>query len=784
MSHRLAAAALLGLSLALFMARPAESDTAGPAPSATPAAASDKSPTYVGAAACASCHERETNLWRGSHHDHAMELPTPSTVRGNFADTKFEKDGVTTTFFRRGEKYFVRSDGPDGKLHDYRVAYTFGWEPLQQYLLELAGGRMQALSIAWDTRPKAEGGQRWFHLYPNEKIDHTDVLHWTGPAQNWNHMCAECHSTNLHKGYDAAKDTFTTTWSEPNVACEACHGPAAEHLRWATEAKAGRVTPDPLRGLVFQLRDDSGSAWTLAPGARIASRTKPPSSEAQIETCARCHSRRAQLWSEYRHGEPLAQTHLVSLLDEGTYQADGQIQDEVYEYGSFLQSKMHAAGVRCSDCHDPHSLVLRAPGNALCTQCHVATTYDVKSHHFHAEGTPAARCVSCHMPERVYMGVDGRRDHGFRVPRPDLSQSYGTTNACNDCHAKEEPRWAMDALDRRYGAGLPRRALFAEALHAGRTGAPGAHDKLARAAREPGVPAIARATAVELLAAHAGPKSMQVLRESLRDPDPLVRRAAAGAITTVDPAERAALAAPLLRDPIRTVRIEVLAGLLDAPASTLSTEQRADLLRVIDEYRAVQAQSMDRADARTNAGTLDARLGNSEAARASFAAAIRLQPTFAPAYANLAELERRAGAEKDAEAVLRRGVAASPDVAELHHALGLALVRQQRNSEAMPELAKASTLAPDVTRYAYVYAVALHDGGKPQRAIQVLEETQQRRPGSPEVLAALVQYEGQAGNRDAALAWARKLFDVTQDPQVRLLIERLSGQPGDASTPR
>lgn len=773
-------AATVLLALALLAWRPAEAAPAEPAPAAPPSpTGAAAAPTHAGAAACAPCHERETRLWRGSHHDHAMEKPTPATVRGDFGGAKFTKDGVTTTFFRRGDQFVVNTDGPDGKLHDFPVKYTFGWDPLQQYLLELPGGRLQALSIAWDARPRADGGQRWFHLYPDEKIDHRDVLHWSGPAQNWNHMCAECHSTNLVKGYDAAKDAFATTWSEPNVACEACHGPGSAHVRWAEEAKAGKAAADPRKGFSFQLRDDSGGSWTLAAGASIARRTEPPSSDAQIETCGRCHSRRAQLWSEIVHGEPLAQTHRVSLLEDGLYEADGQIRDEVYEYGSFLQSRMHAAGVRCSDCHDPHSLALRVPGNAVCTQCHLASTYDAQSHHHHAAGSKAAQCASCHMPERVYMVVDGRHDHGFRVPRPDLSVELGTPNACNDCHGKETARWASDAVDRWYGADRKRRPHFASALHAGRTASPGARDKLARTARDPAVPAIARATAVELLAAHAGPQPLPALRESLRDPDPLVRRAAAAAVAAIDPEQRAALAAPLLRDPIRSVRIEALGSLLDAPAATFSAQQQADLARVVGEYRTVQALNADRADARVNLGALDARLGDADAARAAFAAAIRVQPVYAPAYANLAELERRAGNEQAAEAALRRGIAAVPEVAELHHALGLALVRQKRGTDALPALERAATLAPRDPRYAYVYAVALHDLGQPARALQVLEEAQQHNPASPEILAALAQYEGEAGNRAAVLRWAGKLYDATGDPQVGAMVERLraAGEP-------
>jgi Tfp pilus assembly protein PilF len=702
-----------------------------------------------------------------------MEPPTPATVRGNFADAKFTKDGVTTTFSRRGDRFFVRTDGPDGSLHEYPVKYTFGWDPLQQYLLELPGGRLQALDIAWDARPAAAGGQRWFSLHPGEKIDHRDVLHWTGPALNWNHMCAECHSTNLVKGYDAKSDTFATTWSDVDVACEACHGPGSEHLRWAEARKAGRDSSAANDGLVFQLRDTSGGVFALAPGQSIAHRTAPPSSDAQLETCGRCHARRAQLWAEYRHGEPLAQTHRVSLLDADLYQPDGQIQDEVYEYGSFLQSRMHAAGVVCSDCHDPHSLKLRAEGNALCTRCHLATTYDVKSHHFHAPGSEAARCVSCHMPERVYMQIHRRRDHSIRVPRPDLSETIGTTNACNACHAKERPRWASAALDRWYGAGRPRPAHFAEALAAGRRNAIGAPDKLARTARDGGVPAIARATAIDLLAGHPGPLTTAAVREALLDRDPLVRRAAARASGAIDPEERAAIAGALLRDPVRTVRLEVLEQLLDVPPSTLSTQQRADLARVVEESRAVQAWSADRADANVNRGTLEARLGNDAAARAAFERAIRIQPSYVPSYADLAELDRRAGSDEKAEATLRSGLTATHGDASLHHALGLVLVRRGRKAEALDELAAAAAGDPEETRYAYVYAVGLHDAGQPERARQVLEDAQRRRPGNTDVLNALVQFALASGDRDAALRWARVLLDVTGDAQVRSMVENL-----------
>jgi predicted CXXCH cytochrome family protein len=718
---------------------------------------------YVGGKACAPCHEAEAKRWQGSHHDLAMRPAEGATVRGNFGMTAFTKDGVTSTFSRKGATYRVRTDGADGRLADFRVAYTFGVEPLQQYLLELPKGRYQALGIAWDTRPAAAGGQRWFHLYPGEKIDHRDPLHWTGPEQNWNYMCAECHSTNVQKGYQPKDDRFATTWSDVDVSCEACHGPGSRHVRWAEAAKGGKAEADPLRGLVVRLKDTSGGAWALAPGASIARRTKPLASRVEVETCGRCHARRAQVWGEYRPGEPLAQTYLVALLGADLYHADGQIEGEVYEYGSFLQSRMYQAGVTCSDCHDPHSGRLRAPGNAVCTQCHLPAAYDGPQHTFHSAGTASGECVSCHMIERTYMVVDGRRDHSFRVPRPDLSVKLGTPNACTDCHREKDARWAADAVAQRYG---PRRRQgwhWAEALDAGRRYRADAEGALTQVIWNSTVPPIARATAVSLLARYLGAQSTPAIEHAVGDADPLVRRAAAETLAGVDVAERVRLGAPLLRDPMRTVRLAALPSLLEVPRTTWSPDDLRVFDQEIVEYRQAQAWNADRAEGQSNLGTLEVRLGNTDAAVAAFERAIRLQPWFVPAYLYLADVRRGQGRDADAEALLRKAVAAAPKSPDAHQMLGLALVRQKRAREALPELAAAAGLEPDVPRYAYVYAIALHDTGDVAAAVDALSRAHERAPASREILVALAEYEREAGHEEAARAWAQKLAELTPE---------------------
>jgi len=714
--------------------------------------------TYVGGEACSVCHQRETELWNGSDHDLAMQVADEKTVLGNFNNATFRKDGVTSTFFKRGGQFFVRTDGPDGKLADFEIKYTFGVEPLQQYLIAFPGGRYQALTIAWDVKRK-----RWFHLYPAERIDFRDELHWTKPAQNWNFMCADCHSTGLQKNYRLAEDRFETSWSDIDVSCEACHGPGSRHVAWAQDAQRGRSSPDSPRGLAFQIKDTSGGTWTVSPGEATARRSKPLSSRGEVETCGRCHARGAQIWGAYQYGEPLAQTHRVAFLDEALYHADGQIKDEVYEYGSFLQSKMYHAGVTCSNCHDPHSARLRASGNAVCSQCHLPSKYDDPQHHFHRAGTEAAQCASCHMIKRYYMVVDGRRDHSFRVPRPDLSMRLGTPNACNDCHKDRSTRWAADAVTKWYGPNRRDGWHYGEAIHAGRSARADAESLLVRTVEDATTPAIVRATASNLLARYPGPDSLRVLENALRDSDPLVRRAAVSALSAVEPRTRLALGFPLLSDPIRTVRLEALSTLVAVPRDLFAAAQLKTFDQVIAEYREAQAFNADRAEAHLNLGALDAQLGKFDTAEQAYRTAIRKQPSFIPAYINLADLYRQQGQEDRVEQTLREALKVDSGNGDASHTLGLSLVRQKRLRDAIPELARAAQRRPDVARYAYVYGVALHEAGDTRRALDILKRAHQRHPSDREIVVALAEYHRQSGDRKAAIAWARKLVEMSPE---------------------
>lgn len=730
-------------------------------------------PVYVGRESCAACHLEQTKLWQGSHHDLAMQLATDDTVLGDFSGTEYTYGDVTSTFYRREGRFYVRTDGPDGRLHDYPIAYTFGVEPLQQYLIEFPGGRYQALGVAWDTRPAVQGGQRWFHLYPEEDIDHQDILHWTGPFQNWNHQCADCHSTNVSKAYDLARDRFETGFSEIDVSCEACHGPASQHLVWAQAAARGEISNSQTgNGLVVHLTKEDAGAWSFE-GAVTAQRRQPSAANPEIETCGRCHSRRGQL-QDYRPGGPLADFYQVALLDEGLYYPDGQILDEVYVYGSFLQSRMHQQGVTCQNCHDAHSGKLLFSGNELCNQCHLADTFDTPQHHFHESGQ-GSNCVDCHMPARNYMVVDPRRDHSFRVPRPDLSIQLGTPNACNGCHVDQTAEWAAERVVHWYGQDRPGGLGYGPALNAGREGEIDAERQLIALAEDREVPAIVRATAFSLLGRYLSPLVLSVLPRGLREDDPLVRLAALRSLDGASTRQRASLGLPLLDDPVRSVRQEAGRLLADLPADLITSDQLRRLDAALSEYRSAQMFNADRPEAHLNLGLLHTRRGELQEAETEYKIALRLMPSFVSAYVNLADLYRLQGRDAEGEPLLRRALQVEPDNGDIHHALGLLLVRLQRSDQAVASLAQAFLLRPDLPRYGYVYGVALHSTGDTGQALDILLTSHQNHPRDRDLIFALATINRDLGRLGEARRFAGKLVELApQDVSARRLLDSLS----------
>ena len=700
-----------------------------------------------------------------------MQPAIDANVLGDFANAHFSDHGIGSVFFRRGGRFMVRTEGPDADLHDYQIKYTFGFAPLQQYLVEFPGGRLQALGIAWDSRAKSAGGQRWFALHPEQKIPPSNPLHWTGIDQTWNFMCADCHSTDLRKNYDLKTRTYHTTFAEVDIACEACHGPGSNHLSWAQKLGDWHRFDSNL-GLTIALDERRDVAWGIDPSTGNPRRTAPRTSEREIQMCARCHSRRAQLHEDFVHGQPIEDDYRIALLSPDLYFPDGQIKGEVYEYGSFIQSRMFHEGVTCSDCHEPHSAKLRASGNRLCTQCHLAPRYDSPKHYFHPIGSRAARCIECHMPARTYMVVDPRRDHSLRIPRPDLTVKLGSPNACNNCHTDKSARWAEKTLEQRYGHAPSGFQRFAETLHAGDLEAPGAEQSLEHLIADREQPAIARATALTMMEASRLSTDSPTAALAIHDPSELVRRGLAQAFSNADPNSGAPVLSPLLVDPVRAVRIEAAEMLAGVANGALSESSASALAAAIREYIDVQHQNDDRPEAHVNLASLYVRQKHLDLAEEELKLALALDPSFAPAAINLADLYRELGRDDDGETVLRQALHRMPNDASVLNALGLCLVRRHQKAQALDMFAAAARLDPSAASYSYTLAIALNDAGRTKEAVQTLERSLELHPYNRESLAALIAFCDQAGDTTKALKYAETLAELEpNDPQIRQMLE-------------
>ena len=726
-------------------------DDPAPAGVASPSGVPDAA-QYVGSQTCANCHAEQTRLWSGSHHDLAMQPAGDKFVVGDFADSEFVQHGVTTQFYRRDAQFFTRTDGANGELAEFPVRYTFGVFPLQQYIVELPDGKLQALSVAWDNRPTEQDGQKWFHVYGDERIDHKDVLHWTQPSQNWETMCADCHSTGLVKDYDLETDAFNTSWAEINVSCEACHGPASQHLSWADapDESAGKGL-DP----AFHERRDV--SWVLDEATGNSKRSVPRTTDVEITTCAPCHSRRSRIAASPRPGVEFLDAYQPALIDPPLYHVDGQIRDEVYVYGSFLQSRMYQNGVTCSDCHEPHSLELRAPGSQVCLQCHLAEKFSATEHHLHGVDSAGPNCIDCHMPATTYMQVDDRHDHSFRVPRPALSAQFGAPNACMNCHSDQDAQWAAERLLAGKADAVAPVPHWSEVLARAQARPFASRDLLLGLATDIFVPGIVRATAIADMQLSGDVVSAAVVGDRAASADPMIRWAVARALETAEPNVIARHGPGLLQDPVLAVRIAAASALAAVDLELLPIEAYPSLEDALEEYIAAQLVNAERAESHVNIGNLQLKLKRMEKAEQSYRTALRLNPFFVPAYVNMADLYRGQGREEEGEQILRDALLKVPGQSGLHHSLGLFLVRQDRMPEAAEQLRLAAESADAIPRYALAYALAIDAQGQSEEAADYLEAVITRFADDQTLVAALANIYMRMGNEAAARKLAERL---------------------------
>lgn len=660
-----------------------------------------KSPSFIGNQSCIECHEDEYHAWLGSDHDMAMDTAIDETVLGDFNDAEFIRDGFVNRMYKKDGKFFVHTRGPDGIPGDFQIAYTFGYKPLQQYLIPFEKGRYQCLQITWDTDKN-----RWYHLsdsvYQGEIIKPDDWLYWTNNGQNWNGMCAECHSTNLQKNYNPETHVFNTTWSEIDVSCEACHGPASEHINWSE-----RSDQDKLQINNFGL----------------PVKTSKISSQQLVGQCAYCHARRSS-FDDFEHPRNNEFEILSPQLPVPPYyHIDGQILEEDYVYASFTQSSMYMNKVGCNDCHDVHSLKVKFDGdNRLCLQCHVKTDYDNYKHHHHRyaheKGNPillsggveiievgeGVKCINCHMPGDYYMGVDFRRDHSMRIPRPDLSISLGTPNACNSqCHKDKTPEWAASFTKKWYGVkdSLHFGEVFFKAINNDSTSIGDLKSIIANESNPP----IIRAAAVSYFVRFPSNETNTLIRELLHDSHPLIRDEAAKSFMANNMDDLIQTISPLLRDSAQNVRLSAAIALSVVPSELFDSITKSTLNSGIKTYIEVMNYAADFAASRHNLGNLYSNMNNNNEAINNYKEAIRIDDLFYPSKINLAMLYNSMGDNDKAEILLKDVIKKHPELPDTYYSLGLLMAEKGNYLESEKFLKEAAERLPERSRVFYNLAL-------------------------------------------------------------------------------
>ncbi|WP_111709351.1 tetratricopeptide repeat protein [Lutibacter citreus] len=673
---------------------------------------------FIGSARCAECHKPEFKDWMGSDHQLAMQLPTDKTVLGDFNNAEYTIYGVTSKFFKKGNVFYVNTEGPDGKFKDFEVKYTFGVYPLQQYLVIFPKGKLQVLTPFWDSRSKEDGGQKWQHLYPDEYIASHDELNWGRSLQNWNYMCAECHSTNVKKDYNPETLTYNTHFDEINVSCEACHGPGDVHTKWAEQGEKEDLAN---MGLVFDIMDRDSAHWNIDPKTALVTRSKERKDKMQVEWCGRCHSRRTQLTDEYTFGKVLEYTHMVSTLDYPLYNDDGTNNDEDYVYGSFTQSKMYKKGVMCKDCHNVHSGKLKLPKDNVCSQCHMPDKYQSTSHHKHIEGGEGASCISCHMPKITIMVVDPRSDHSLRIPRPDISVATGATNACNNCHKDKTNEWSLKYFKKWYSNKYDTISHYGFAFNKVRNNKPNGQNELNAVIKDKNVSNIVLGTAIKYQDYQNNPLAYENLKMALQSQSALVRRSALESMRPLPKDVQQKYALPLAKDSITSVRHIANSFIYDMPIENLSPENQKTIQQAKKEYIEQLLYWQDRSLGQSSLGVAAIGLNKLDQADEYFKKAVELDTLNLIVQVNYADLKRLEGKNEESIKLLKNVLSINKEFSIAYQALAFAFIRANNKEKALKTLELATKFASTDPQNHYYYAIMLNDMKQPYKAIAALK---------------------------------------------------------------
>lgn len=695
---------------------------------------------FAGTETCISCHNEEHVSWKDSDHDLAMQIADSVTVLGDFNNVTFKSKGINYFFTKKGKDFYVNTEGENGEYQDYKVEYTFGVFPLQQYLIVFPNGNYQCLIAAWNSNEN-----KWFNLQPNLVIEHDEWMHWTGGSMAWNSMCADCHSTNLQKKYDSNTQTYDTSYSIINVSCEACHGPASTHVDYYNDKPANTAPPELYM-------------------------TNGMDSKELVQKCARCHSRRIQHTDYFDYSGHYLDHYNPSLIIDPLYELDGQIKDEVYVYSSFVQSKMYHNSVSCKDCHDVHSLKLKKQGNDLCLSCHIPS-YNEPEHHFHKKDTEASLCINCHMDGKTYMGNDYRRDHSFRIPRPDQSAKYGTPNACNKCHEDKSPAWASDFLKSKFGE--PDQDHYSNLLLEGTNGNFEAFHSILKNSN---YPEIIRATALYNYAnRNLSEENINNILHFVNDSSPLVRKEATAALEKIGANKYStSYIQPLLLDSIRSVRI---AAAQYYAINNITLPSNPEYKKASKELQNSLKNNSEFPSGQHKIALLNAAKGDIIAAEKAYRRAIEIDNYYNLSRINLALIVYNQGKIEEAEKLYLKVISQEPNTSYPHFMLGLLYNENNQPEKSIQYLKLATEKQPILIKAFYNYAIKLQEQQKYKEASTVIEKGLKEIPTSERLLYLKVINQINANNTQGAKNTVLFLLELFPDnPNYKQLLNTINSR--------
>lgn len=692
------------------------------------------SATYVGPQTCASCHASEFQSWKTSHHYHAMEIASDSTVLANFNNTEFIADGCDYKFFRKKNDFYVKTIGADNKTHNFKIAYTFGFHPLQQYLIELPGGKIQVLRASWNVDEK-----KWFHQYSGNTISNNDWLHWTGGGQRWNTMCSDCHSTGVEKNYNATADTFNTTWQVLNVSCESCHGPASKHIEF-------------VNSIDYKNNPQHGNSFILA--------LHDSSTGEQINSCAPCHSRRMKMGEGFTTTENHLNFFIPQIPVAPDYQADGQIQEEDYEYTSFLQSKMYMAQVQCSNCHNPHSGEIKLIGNALCLQCH-SKNLDAPAHTHHNTTSNGAQCINCHMPTHTYMGIDARHDHSFKIPRPDLSLKFGVTNACNQCHADKDAAWANQYFSKWYDS-IPHNEFTQELIGASLFDTSSALHIKNILSNNMFPPAV-KAAAIYYAGYISDPAVLQLMLQMLTDSSALIRYQILKSLTAYPSDAWMHAVTPLLSDKIKMVRLAAAELFTGATASVFENDDWENFISSKSEFENFLRYQFDFPSGHLMMGNYLMNENLIDSSRKEFLAALKMDSLLIPARIKLATSLSMLNKNDQALQQLKRVINIDSESTTGWYFLALLQNQLNDNNAALQSFQKAISLKPTDARVYYNFAIFCEQQQRMTDAETYYKKAVDMSPASEDYNYAIATFYFRQGNMALCNVYASVLVKLNPE---------------------